>query len=60
MEVNEIEPKEMVDRAFHRVVSFEPADFTEDDGRIVMRVKRGFTWRDQVLRPEEVVAKRFD
>jgi molecular chaperone GrpE (heat shock protein) len=59
MEVNEIEPKEMVDRAFHRVVSYEPADFAEDDGRILMRVKRGFLWRDQVLRPEEVVAKRF-
>ena len=59
MEVMEIEPKEMVDRAFHRVVSYEPADFAEDDGRIVMRVKRGFVWRDQVLRPEEVVAKRF-
>jgi molecular chaperone GrpE (heat shock protein) len=59
MEVSEIEPKEVVDRAFHRVVSFEPADFAEDEGRIVMRVKRGFLWRDQVLRPEEVVAKRF-
>src|SRR3954471_5791647 len=59
MEVNEIEPKEMVDLALHRVVSYEPADFAEDDGRIVMRVKRGFVWRDQVLRPEEVVAKRF-
>jgi molecular chaperone GrpE (heat shock protein) len=59
MEVSEIEPKEMVDRAFHRVVSYEPAEFAEDDGRIVMRVKRGFLWRDQVLRPEEVVAKRF-
>jgi molecular chaperone GrpE (heat shock protein) len=59
MEVSEIEPKEMVDRALHRVVSYEPADFVEDEGRIVMRVKRGFLWRDQVLRPEEVVAKRF-
>ncbi|MEY2490071.1 MAG: hypothetical protein QOC70_2013 [Verrucomicrobiota bacterium] len=59
MEVSEIEPKEMVDRAFHRVVSYEPSDFAEDEGRIVMRVKRGFLWRDQVLRPEEVVAKRF-
>jgi molecular chaperone GrpE (heat shock protein) len=49
----------MVDRAFHRVVSYEPADFAEEDGRIIMRVKRGFLWRDQVLRPEEVVAKRF-
>jgi molecular chaperone GrpE (heat shock protein) len=59
MEVSEIEPREMVDRAYHRVVSYEPSEFAEDDGRIVMRVKRGFLWRDQVLRPEEVVAKRF-
>src|SRR5688500_19009557 len=59
MEVSEIEQKEKVDRALHRVVSFEPADFPEEDGQIVMRVKRGFLWRDQVLRPEEVVAKRF-
>ena len=59
MEVTEIEPKEFVDRGCHRVVSYEPAEFAEDDGRIVMRVKRGFIWRDQVLRPEEVVAKRF-
>lgn len=59
MEVSEIEPREMVDRALHRVVSFEPADFAEDEGRIVLRVKRGFLWRDQVLRPEEVVARRF-
>ena len=59
MEVSEIEEREAVDRALHRVVSYEPADFAEEDGRIVMRVKRGFLWRDQVLRPEEVVAKRF-
>ena len=59
MDVNEIEPKEMVDRSIHRVVSYEPADFAEDDGRIVMRLKRGFLWREQVLRPDEVVAKRF-
>jgi molecular chaperone GrpE (heat shock protein) len=59
MEVSEIEAKEMVDRALHRVVSYEPTDYAEEEGRIVMRVKRGFLWRDKVLRPEEVVAKRF-
>jgi molecular chaperone GrpE (heat shock protein) len=58
-EVKEIEPKENVDRAFHRVVNFEPADFPEEDGRIVMRVKRGFVWRGKLIRPEEVIAKRF-
>lgn len=59
MEVSEIEPKDTVDRTLHKVVSYEPADFAEEDGRIMLRVRRGFTWRDQVLRPEEVVAKRF-
>src|SRR5437868_4037510 len=59
LEVTEIEPKEFVDLASHRVVSFEPAEFSEDDGRIVMRVKRGFIWRGNVLRPEEVIAKRY-
>ena len=59
MEVSEIEAREMVDRTLHKVISYEPSDFAEDDGRIVMRVRRGFVWRDQVLRPEEVVAKRF-
>jgi len=59
MEVSEIEPKEKVDREFHRVMTYEPTDFAEEEGRIVMRIKRGFLWRDKVLRVEEVVAKRF-
>jgi molecular chaperone GrpE (heat shock protein) len=59
LDVKEIEPKEIVDRAIHRVVSYEPADFGEEDGRIVMRVKRGFSWRGNVIRAEEVIAKRF-
>ena len=59
LEVTEIESKEFVDLASHRVVSFEPAEFSEDDGRIVMRVKRGFIWRGNILRPEEVIAKRY-
>lgn len=59
MEVNEIETRDTVDRSLHKVVSYEPTDFAEEDGQIVMRVRRGFTWRDQVLRPEEVVARRF-
>jgi molecular chaperone GrpE (heat shock protein) len=58
-EVREIEPRERVDRAFHRVINFEPADFPEEDGTIVMRVKRGFVWRGKLIRPEEVIAKRF-
>jgi molecular chaperone GrpE (heat shock protein) len=58
-EVKEIEPRERVDRACHRVVNYEPADFPEEDGTIVMRVRRGFVWRGKLIRPEEVIAKRF-
>jgi len=58
-EVREIEARERVDRACHRVINFEPADFPEEDGTIVMRVKRGFVWRGKLIRPEEVIAKRF-
>ncbi|HME88435.1 MAG TPA: nucleotide exchange factor GrpE [Chthoniobacterales bacterium] len=58
-EVQEIEPRERVDRAYHRVVNYQPANFPEEDGAIVMRLKRGFIWRGKLIRPEEVVAKRF-
>jgi molecular chaperone GrpE (heat shock protein) len=59
LEVREIEPKEQFDRACHRVINYESADFPEEDGRIVMRLKRGFVWRDKLIRPEEVIAKRY-
>ncbi len=58
-EVKEIEPKEKVDRGIHKVLSFEPADYPEEEGRIIMRVRRGFVWRGKLIRPEEVIAKRF-
>ncbi len=60
LEVTLIEPGEKVDRTLHRVMSFEPADFKEEDGSIVLRLKRGFLWRESVLRQEEVIAKRFE
>ena len=59
LEVSEVEPKEFVDLSLHKVVSFEPCQFAEDDGRILMRIKRGFIWRGSILRPEEVIANRF-
>jgi molecular chaperone GrpE (heat shock protein) len=59
-EVKEIEPRETVDRSVHRVVSYEPAEYAEEDGRIVMRVRCGFFWRGKLIRPEEVIVKRFE
>jgi molecular chaperone GrpE (heat shock protein) len=59
LEVTEIERKETVDRTLHRVINYEAAESAEEDGRIVRRVRTGFTWHDRILRPEEVIAKRF-
>jgi molecular chaperone GrpE (heat shock protein) len=58
VEVTEVEPKEFVDLKVHRVAAYETTTRSEDDGRIVTRVKRGFIWRGHVLRPEEVIALR--
>jgi molecular chaperone GrpE (heat shock protein) len=58
-EVKEIEPREVFDRTYHRAISYEPADFPEEDGRIVMRVRRGFIWRGKLIRPEEVIVRRY-
>src|SRR5437588_10014355 len=58
LEVTEVEPKEFVDLAIHRVVNYEATERAEDNGRIVKRVKPGFIWRGNVLRPEEVIALR--
>ena len=58
LEVTEVESKEFVDLAIHRVATYETTKRKEDDGRIVNRIKRGFIWRGNVLRPEEVIALR--
>jgi molecular chaperone GrpE (heat shock protein) len=59
LEVTEIEAIEKVDRKLHRVLSVEPTSAADEDGLIVRRMKRGFLWRETVVRPEEVVARRF-
>ncbi len=58
LDVTEIESKETVDRTLHRVISWEPAESAEEEGRIVKRLKRGFMWQGRVLRAEEVIVKR--
>ena len=59
LEVNEIPLEDTVNRSLHRIIGFEPAASIEEDGQIVKRIKRGFTWHDRVLRHEEVIVKRF-
>jgi molecular chaperone GrpE (heat shock protein) len=58
-EVKEVETKETFDRAIHRAVCFEPTDCEQEDGQVMARVRRGFIWRDKLIRPEEVIVKKF-
>ncbi len=59
LEVTAIESSDMVDRTLQRVVSVEPTSVPEENGQIVSRGKRGFLWQGKVLRPEEVVVRRY-
>jgi molecular chaperone GrpE (heat shock protein) len=58
-DVKEVETKETFDRAIHRVVCYEPASCQQEDGQVAARVRRGFIWRGKLIRPEEVIVKKF-
>lgn len=59
LEVTEVEQLATVDFQVHRVIGYVAAETAEEDGRIVKRVKQGFKWHGQLLRPEEVIAQRY-
>ena len=48
-----------LDKKAHRVVAFEPAAHPGDDGVVHRSVRPGFLWRDRLIRPEEVVVRRW-
>ena len=48
-----------LDKRTQRAVSVEMAEDPDEDSNIVRTVKRGFFWKDRVLRAEEVVMKKW-
>ena len=48
-----------LDKTTQRAVAVEPTDQPGEDTLVVRLVKRGFLWHERVLRPEEVVVKRY-
>ena len=48
-----------LDKKTHRTVGFEPTRNPAEDGQIVRSLKPGFTWRERMIRPEEVVVYRL-
>jgi molecular chaperone GrpE (heat shock protein) len=52
-------PGTSVDKKQHRTVAFEPAPCADEDARVVRSLKPGFTWRERMIRPEDVVVYRW-
>jgi molecular chaperone GrpE (heat shock protein) len=48
-----------LDKKAQRAVAVEPTENRADDNIVVRSLKRGFVWRDRVLRAEEVVIKKW-
>ena len=48
-----------LDKQTQRAVALEVAEHPDADADIVRSVKRGFSWKGRVLRPEEVVIKKW-
>jgi molecular chaperone GrpE (heat shock protein) len=48
-----------LDKHNQRAVSVENAASEAEDGEIVRSVKRGFLWKGRMLRPEEVVVRKW-
>ena len=48
-----------LDKCKQRAVAVEATDNPDDDTLVVRSIKHGFLWNDRVLRPEEVVIKKW-
>ena len=60
MELTPLEPhKGKLDKALQRAVGVEPAENEVEDSDIASSQKQGFLWRDRIIRPEEVVVKKW-
>ncbi|HWB59293.1 MAG TPA: nucleotide exchange factor GrpE [Chthoniobacteraceae bacterium] len=60
MEVDRLEPGTgKLNKTTQRAVSVELADNESDDGDIARSLKPGFMWRQRIVRPEEVIIKKW-
>lgn len=48
-----------LDKHSQRAVAVEIAEDPDDDGLVIRSVKPGFSWKGRVLRPEEVIIKKW-
>jgi molecular chaperone GrpE (heat shock protein) len=48
-----------LDKKTQRAVGLEPAESEAQDGEVVRSVKRGFLWKSRLVRPEEVIIRKW-
>jgi molecular chaperone GrpE len=48
-----------LDKRAQRALAVEPAANPDEDNVVVRTLKRGFLWQERILRPEEVVIKKW-
>ncbi len=48
-----------LNKATQRAVSMSLAESAEEDGMVAQSVKPGFKWKERLIRPEEVIVKRW-
>jgi molecular chaperone GrpE (heat shock protein) len=48
-----------IDKKLQRAISVEMAEDPDQDMEVVRTVKRGFLWKDRVVRAEEVVIRKW-
>jgi len=49
----------MLDKLKHRAVAVSEAGTADEDGEIIQSIKPSFIWRQRIIRPEEVIIKRW-
>ena len=60
VDVTRMEPSSgRLNKVTQRAVAIEPTESEEEDGMIARSVKPGFQWRERVVRPEQVVMKKW-
>lgn len=49
----------VVDLKLHKVVGVEPTEVIEEKNHIARVVRPGFVWKERILRPTEVIVKKY-
>ncbi len=59
LDVEQLIDVEHYDKRIHRAIEVQPTDDPAEDEKIIRVHRAGYRWRDRILRPVDVVIRRF-